>query len=163
LRHVSNRCYERFIGNLGNYFDDGSVMVFDWLNIDFTGTYRRNLYRIIVQNTRFLLGFGSSSSKKNVSVIIGSLEDSTMFLIICFSGSIIGEVSLQYDIFLHYTSLQSAILSANRITISLVIFSRFLLLSISTIRGQLITSRYCKIIKSFSVSPISKRTDLVNH
>ncbi|KYN09604.1 hypothetical protein ALC57_18276 [Trachymyrmex cornetzi] len=64
-------------------------MVFDRLNIDFTGVEAciGLSYKAL---GRFLLGFGSSSSpEKIVSGMIGSLEDSAMFSTICFSGSTI--------------------------------------------------------------------------
>ncbi|KYQ52667.1 hypothetical protein ALC60_08198, partial [Trachymyrmex zeteki] len=38
---------------------------------------------------RFRFGFGSSSPEKNVSFLIGSLEESTVFSTICFNSSII--------------------------------------------------------------------------
>jgi len=94
----SNRCYERFIDDFENFFEnfftevawsydnscgciisnisfkvDGTVF-----NIDFIGveTYIGLSYEAF----GFLLDFGSSSSpEKNISVMIGSLEDSIVW------------------------------------------------------------------------------------
>ncbi|KYN22011.1 hypothetical protein ALC57_05604 [Trachymyrmex cornetzi] len=69
---------------------DGTV--FERFNTDFTGVEAciGLSYRAL---GCFLLGFGSSSfTEKNVSFMLGSLEDSTVFSTICFSGSIIANV-----------------------------------------------------------------------
>ncbi|KYQ48821.1 hypothetical protein ALC60_12126 [Trachymyrmex zeteki] len=65
---------------------DGTV--FDRLNIDFTGVEAR-IELSCEALSRFRFGFGSSS-EKNILFLIGSLESSTVFSTICFSGSIIG-------------------------------------------------------------------------
>ncbi|KYN13159.1 hypothetical protein ALC57_14654 [Trachymyrmex cornetzi] len=89
--------------------------------------------------------------------MIGSLEESAVFSTICFSGSIIRLKCLS-------NAMSSSILPVFKaryflrieslvFAISFATFSRSLLSSMSTYRYQLITSRYCKVIKSFSISP----------
>ncbi|KYQ47697.1 hypothetical protein ALC60_13274 [Trachymyrmex zeteki] len=108
LKQVSNGCYERFI-DFEYFFDGGACeysydkscgstisdisfkvdgTVFDRFNIDFTGV-EAHIELSCEALGRFRFGFGSSS-EKNVSFLIGSLEDSIVFSTICFSGSIIG-------------------------------------------------------------------------